>query len=404
MHSSLLSTVVAAPRDRNPWLLVLAMVVGGSLMTLAQATMFAQDIPLTSAEEDPAAVLRPEQWVRVDASVDRALRFLANAQQSDGSFACPATGQPGATSLAVLAFLSKGHLPGHGPYGDRLLRAIDYVLSKQSRGGMFSFYPAEPFGPQPANWDYPRAHAFYNHAISGLMLTEVMGSLDPERSERCHDAIERALACSRRYQNANKPDPRDNGGWRYMFINNGVGSDLSVTAWQLMFFRSAKNAEFDVPKQHIDEAMAFVRRCYDPQVQRFRYSLAPNDYRFTRAMSGAGILSLSLGGEHNTPMAQTAATSLLRDSFASYNTDGGYERDEYHYSVYYCTLGMFQMGGEAWKNFYPPVVQVLLDHQQRDGGWEAESSSNYFFGRTPSTAFSIMALSIADQLVPIYQR
>ena len=100
---------------------------------------------------------------------------------------------------------------------------------------MLSHLPAEPFSPPPADWDYPRAHAFYNHAIAGLMLTESYAMLDAKRNERCQQAIEQALLCSRGYQLTHKPKPQDQGGWRYMFINNQVGSDLSVTAWQLMF-------------------------------------------------------------------------------------------------------------------------------------------------------------------------
>ena len=38
------------------------------------------------------------------------------------------------TSFCVMAFLSRGHTPGFGPYGKQLDRAIDYVLSCQQGG------------------------------------------------------------------------------------------------------------------------------------------------------------------------------------------------------------------------------------------------------------------------------
>ncbi|MEZ6053887.1 MAG: hypothetical protein R3C02_21260 [Planctomycetaceae bacterium] len=72
--------------------------------------------------------LAPEQWQRIDLSVDRALEFLATQQGRDGSFASIDTGQPGVTALSVLAFLSRGHVPGEGPYGKSLSRAVDFVL------------------------------------------------------------------------------------------------------------------------------------------------------------------------------------------------------------------------------------------------------------------------------------
>jgi len=47
------------------------------------------------------------------------------------------------------------------------------------------------------------------------------------------------------------------GGWRYLnkrypHLND---SDLSVTGWQLMFLRSAKNAGFDVPEKNINDGV-----------------------------------------------------------------------------------------------------------------------------------------------------
>src|SRR2546422_7185237 len=66
-----------------------------------------------------AAVLPPTKWRQVEESVDRALSYVASRQAADGSFPTIPAGQPGVTSLCVIAFLSRGHQPGLGPYGDR---------------------------------------------------------------------------------------------------------------------------------------------------------------------------------------------------------------------------------------------------------------------------------------------
>lgn len=359
------------------------------------------------AEQNPASVLTSEQWVAVDGAVDRALKFLAARQQADGSFAGPQICQPAVTSLSVMAFLSRGHLPGQGEYGRQLDKALDFVLSTQRESGLFSASVAEPYLPaQPSPWDDARAHALYNHAITGLMLTEVYGMVDQKRGAQVRKAVVDALAFSREHQIEHKKLKRDYGGWRYMFHNNGMDADLSVTSWQLKFYRSAKNAEFDVPKQYVDDALGFVKSCFDPDRDRFRYSHVPNDYRYTRAMSGAGIISLAMGGEHGTEMATTAARSLLKDSF-EYNRPSPYNFDRYHYSVYFCTIAMYQMGGDYWSEFYPPMVEILLANQRQDGSWDEESADARFgksFGNTYTTAMMVMVLTLPNQLLPIYQR
>ena len=86
---------------------------------------------------------------------------------------------------------------------------------------------------------------------------------------------------------------------------------IAVTK-SLMFLRSAKNAGFKVPDAPIDEAITYVERCFQPRYGTFTYITRPK-MRPSRAMAGAGIVSLALSGEYNTKMARSAARySVLR--------------------------------------------------------------------------------------------
>jgi hypothetical protein len=89
------------------------------------------------------------------------------------------------------------------------------------------------------------------------------------------------------------------GGWRYLDLRfAGKLSDLSVTGWQLMFLRSAKNAGFDVPEKNIDAAVEYIERCFLKQGDRRVHAyLAGNQFACTRAMAGAGILALAHAGK-----------------------------------------------------------------------------------------------------------
>src|SRR5258706_14911936 len=93
-------------------------------MLLTGAVVFAQGSPASQTtganavrslpvrtSDSPANVLAPGQWQRVDAAVGRALTWLANHQQSDGSFPTLDSGQPAVSSLCMMALIAHGHVP-----------------------------------------------------------------------------------------------------------------------------------------------------------------------------------------------------------------------------------------------------------------------------------------------------
>lgn len=353
--------------------------------------------PPVSGQASPSDVLHPEQWQRVDAAVDRGLHFLASQQQADGSITAPRTGQPGITSLAVLAFLSRGHVPGEGAHGSQLLEAIDFVVRCQRADGLLS--AAEP---EAAHVHDGASHAGnYNHAIAGLMLTEVYGMVSGPRQEKIAVAIRSALAFTRRQQTKPRQNPGEAGGWRYLRPRQNWNADISVTSWQLMFYRSARNAEFEVPKEYIDEALGYIRRGFDRRQGTFSYNLPGGASLATRGVAGGAIVSLALGGEHNSEAALNAAEWVQQQSFERYNSGAG----PYHYGAYYCSQGMFQLGGHYWREFFPSLAETLMAHQSGDGSWAPENDNNGdYFGRSYTTSLSVLALTPAYQLLPIFQR
>jgi hypothetical protein len=237
---------------------------------------------------------------------------------------------------------------------------------------------------------------------SGLMLTEVYGMTDRARAVRLKPAIVNAVTFTRRDQVKPKDDPGDRGGWRY--LSSESDSDLSVTAWQLMFLRSAKNAEFDIPKQYVEDAVGFVERCWHPQMGVFFYKNAGSERRWSRGMVGAGILSLAMAGQHDKPIAQRAGDWLLTYPFRSFGDKVG-SGDRFFYSTYYCSQAMAQLGGRHWKGFFPSLAAVLVRSQQSNGSWPTEPhGSDRMFGNTYTTAMAVLSLTPPLQLLPVYQR
>jgi hypothetical protein len=59
-----------------------------------------------------------------------------------------------------------------------------------------------------------------------------------------------------------------------------------------------------------------------------------------------------------------------------------------------------------WRRFYPPLVRTLVAHQSADGSWapEAIPGGAEQYGNAYTTALAVLALSVPDQLLPIFQR
>jgi hypothetical protein len=338
--------------------------------------------------------LSAEQKRKLHAAVDRALEYLVAQQARDGSFAANRIGQPAVSSLCIMSFLSRGYKPLEGRYSEELRAAIDYVLTSQRKNGLLCSGTSRDFSLAGS----------YNHAIAGVMLGEAYDMTDSRQHPAIRSAIERALVYSREQQTRRKRWPDDTGGWRYFKRITDMDSDLSITAWHLMFYCSAKKAGFAVADEHIQEALAYVERCYDADMRTFAYGLRDDGRDFTRGMAGAGIVSLALAGKNNTDMAKDAARFVLEHPFDRFNDGGLSKEDRFFYSAYYCSQGMFHLGGEFWANFYPVLLETLTENQNADGSWDVEAVQDANIGQAYSTALAILALTPPYQELPIHQR
>ena len=353
-------------------------------------------------------VLTAAQWQRVDDSVDRALEWLAGQQQRDGSFPTLPQGQPGVTSLCVMAFMAHGHLPGEGPFGVHLTKSIQYIHRCQHSSGLLAVIaPRGTTISRSVNFKVGSTAA-YNHAISALLLAEAFAVGGSRKADEARLTIEKAIEATLEMQNWEK-SAADAGGWRYLDRHDDFDSDLSLTGWQLMFLRSAKNAGFDVSQEPIDDAVSYVQRCFHQRAGSFNYA-AIKANKCTRAMAGAGVLALAHAGKHDLPEARAAGRWILEHHFHHYNdidaaSTGDGRHDRYHYGLFNCCQAMYQLGGDYWSSYFPPAVGVLLDSQRPDGSWPAEDySRDRPYGNAYTTSLVVLALGAPNQLLPVFQR
>ena len=379
------------------------------------AAIFSNSVLLAQEEATPLAapdtnVLDQEQWEQLDKSLQRGLKWLATQQEKDGSFETTRFGQPAVTSLCLMAFMAQGESPSDGQYKLQLSKAVDFIEAQQKPNGLITVVGPSAVPIPRDGAERLSSSVIYNHAISALALCEAYGQCDPDQAKRLAPVIEKAIVATVEMQRWGPKAKHDVGGWRYTGLRPPEGdSDLSVTGWQLMFLRSAKNAGFDVPAESIASAVKYVEGCFIEQEDRQVHAYLSQDKNAcTRAMAGAGILALAHAGKNDSKEAVASGEWLLKHSFGRYNDSAPIygkrtAEEHYHYASVLCSQAMFQLGGKYWKQFFPPLAKTLLANQQPNGAWPPEKSAHRY-GSTYSTALSVLALSVPNQLLPIFQR
>ncbi len=330
----------------------------------------------------------------VDKSIDRALAFLAARQITEaqaakirnpdmaGSFNSSMRGNTGISSLCVMAFLSKGHTPGTGKYGNVINKGIDYILStSQSNGLLTSSDRRGRNGSGP----------MYAHCIATLLLSEVSGMVSPTRQKRIDKALPKALALILAAQRVRKRS-KDAGGWRYK--PDSRDSDLSLTGWALMALRSARLNGAAVPTSSIDDAVKYVMRC---RTRDWGFSYQPGGSA-SPSRVGVGLLCLELcGRQHGSEVTKRAADYILKRYHGNRHFGGSHAA----YAVYYCSQAMFQVGGKHWEQWGNQLYTTLLKLQKKDGSWTLSGSRG---GSSYSTAMCVLAMTVSYRQLPIYQR
>jgi hypothetical protein len=330
-------------------------------------------LALIVAAPAPAA---PKRDGPEDKAIDAALAFLATQQDSNGAWAASGRPNPAITSLAVMAFLSAGHVPGEGRYGENIEKGVRYVLKSQAGNGLLAS---------------EGGHEMYHHGICTLMLAEVAGMTDGALARDVRVAVKKAVEIILRAQRTGEPG---RGGWRYTVAHQG-GSDMSVTGWQIMALRAARNIGCDIPADVIDRAVAYIKRCQDPGSGGFKYDTYSG---VTVPCTGTAILALELCGKdkHNSPEVLKAGDFLMRHT-------PRWTDFHFSYMMYYCSQATFQLGDNYWGRFRPQMHEVLLRNQKPNGSWVGNGYDGSY-GANYCTAMAVLALTVEYRFLPIYQR
>ncbi len=160
---------------------------------------------------------------------------------------------------------------------------------------------------------------------------------------------------------------------------------------QLVALRAAASAGITVPKRVIDMATNYVRSCALPE-GGFAYMPGTGGPGYGR--TGAGVCSLEVGGDYDSP----EVLAGIRYLQANKNAEDR-DRAHYLYGLYYAAQGMYQAAEpKQWERWFPVIRDELLKAQHADGHWDGEA------GETYGTSMAILVLSVPYRYLPIYQR
>ncbi len=360
--------------------------------------IFALSLPCLPAQVPGQELISPQ----VKVAAEKAVAWLIRQQKTAGlivdekSDSQPKRGDlpshsAAMTSLALMGLASVGHMPNDPtPEGVACGRALRYVVE----------------GIEPDENGYlgrSDRSRMYGHGIITLMLAEMIGHAPDEATDkRMHDMLKGAVQLILRSQQVPKSEA-NRGGWRYE--PSSSDSDISVSVWQVMSLRAAKNAGFDVPKEAIDSAVAYIKRSYrverdsngNPRSDAAAFSYEPYGGRQTFSTTAAGLLSLQVCGQYDAPEVVGSANWLMK-------SPPEVNEPWFFYGCYYYAQGMYQRGGDHAATARQKTEQMLISAQSEDGSWYPRNGNEKSAGAVYATSLALLSLSVHHHFLPIYQK
>lgn len=331
--------------------------------------LHAQDQAAPAAEAD-APGDAPELTEAADLAIERGLQYLLATQNPDGSWSNPdGNYHMAGTSLALMAFMVKGHFPGFGRHGAALDRAKEFLLRKA----------------EESSTGY--AGGMYEHGLFTLALSELWGmTANTEDNKRIQVALERAVQVILRAQSPL-------GGWRYT-ARPDSGQDTSVTAMVFVSLASARQAGILVPTETIDRVVTYLRdQVWNEETGGFGYQ---GNTGSTLSCTAGGAYAAQLCGMRETEWVQASIRYLENNPKIFNHEEIGY----YFYAHYYAIQAMVQAGEEHYTKWYPQIRDALIPIQQPDGSWIEGGKKTY----PHATPMAIIILGTPHRYIPVYQQ
>jgi len=241
----------------------------------------------------------------------------------------------------------------------------------------------------------------YEHGMAAFAMTEacaVAVAAKQTPDDRYHLAAARAIRFIEEEQHAD-------GGWRYT-EGDSEPSDVSVSGWQVLALKTAKQAKISVSDHCVRKIEQFFKSC---ELGEGRTGYLSNGEVMSDATTGVGMLVHQFILERpDSPLIKEGALYLAdvaerswtwpADSQSVAGHPGSFKGN--YYTWYNCTLAMFQAGGEPWKRWNDVVRDLVIKRQRQDskaclcGSWDPDTQWDDQGGRIYSTALAVLTLEV----------
>ncbi len=313
----------------------------------------------------------------VDRAVSRGLDWLAAHQSRLGHWAAAGDRYPTSmTALAGTALLCEGSTTTQGKYAANINKAVEYLVNRSRSNGLIG---------DPTRDD----RYTYGHGFAMLFLSQVLGEEeDAERREQLIDVLTRAVVFTGRAQT-------EGGGWGYVSAKDGNGFDEgSTTITQVQGLRGCRNAGIPVPKEIVDKAVAYIRKCTGPD-GGVRYNLAGAGGGGRPPITAAAIACLYNAGDYDSEYVPKLLSYCKKNLGNISNQGFGH----WHYAHYYYAQVLYREGGKEWEAYRDKIFPRIVSEASADGSW-----NQGYIGTVYTTASNLIILQLPKATLPIYQR
>lgn len=337
-------------------------IVSACLMVVVLCSVASADV----ASRDPKIVR----------TISKGLDWVANSQSRIGSWTANQGSYPTAmTALAGMALLGEGSTTTQGKYADNIRRAVQYIVTRSRPNGLIG---------DPTKDD----RYTYGHGYSMLFLSQVLGEEeDAERREELVDVLKRAVRFTGEAQTPA-------GGWGYVSAKDGNNFDEgSTTITQVQGLRSCRNAGIPVPKEVVDKAIEYIRKCTLPD-GGVQYSSQGGGGR--PAITAAAIACLFNAGDYDNNYVPKLMKYCQQNLGADVRSENS---GHWHYAHYYYAQVMYREGGKTWDDYRDKLFAKIAQEAAPEGSWPQG-----YIGPIYTTAVNLTILQMENAYLPIYQR
>jgi len=321
------------------------------------------------------ALKRYSNTTATEGYVKKALTWLANKQNDDGSWGENAGRQPAFTALAILTFLAHGETPQSQDYGPVVLRGLKKLIEYSDTVG--------------ANGVINNGGNGYGHAMVAYALSEGYALTKIPMLEKAMNKMVKTVVAGQ----------NDKGSYNYNF-NNAPGKvdpktgkvqegyklgeprcDLSVGGWNFQALKAGFAAGSNVQglEAAMEKGIQAIEKVHGCKDGGFSYGYGADHGSFT--ITSVGTLCLQLMGAGKGKAAQGGMKWIESFKAKKEGNKEGVELDMDWknppsmwalYGWYYMTQALFQGHsgtGNAWRKWNSEFTKCLMKEQEREGYW-----------------------------------